>query len=109
CPRYAECDWRIERGRDRILIRYGSKRSWFGRHSEKRRMVHEESRAGDRQVKSGEGQLELAFVIPCCAAAQVDNLNGKLRCFFAGARFVQRQKEAAIRRLPRPHRLTRQG
>ena len=72
-------------------------------------MIHEESRARDRQIKSWQRKFELTFIIPHGAAAQIDNFNRKLRCFLAGARLVQRQEEAAVRRLARPHRFGRQG
>ena len=56
----------------------------------------------------GQAQLELAFVVPGAAAAQVDNFNRKLGSFFAGACFVERQEKAAVGRLARPDGFARE-
>src|SRR5437870_3406034 len=71
-------------------------------------MVNEKSGTGNWKIERGQAQLELAFVVPGAAAAQVDNFNRKLGSFFAGACFVERQEKAAVRRLARPDGFARQ-
>ncbi len=51
----------------------------------------------------------MTFIVPRSAAAQVDNFDCKFRGFFTSARFVEWQEQAAIRRLPGPHRFAGQG
>src|SRR5260370_38742827 len=72
-------------------------------------MVNEQSRAGDGQIERGQSQLEFTFVVPYCAADQVNNFDGEFRSIFTGTSFVERQKKAAIRRLPWAHRFACQG
>ena len=46
--------------------------------------------------------------VPRAAAAQIDNLNRKLGGLFARACFVERQEQAAVKRLPRAYSFARQ-
>src|SRR5437667_7060232 len=71
-------------------------------------MVNEKSGTGNWKIERGQAQLELAFVVPGAAAAQVDNFNRKLGSFFAGACFVERQEKAAVGRLARPDGFARE-
>ena len=85
-----------------------AKRSRLCRDLEQRRIVEQQAGARNRKIERGQRYFLLSLVVPSRRFRQIQNLDRERRRIIAAPRFLQRQQQAAIGRLSRTNRPSRQ-